>query len=135
VFHRRLDFPCELDHRVDFLVALFALLAQRLERIIHRDLAGQVVVDEMLGDREPCLDRLFAGPVLAMGLALDLKQAASSVRLQHKEQPPPSSLGLTKICLTPIPPYQRSRIASAPSVFSRRPMYKSSLSLSVAVAM
>lgn len=81
MFHRRLNFPRQLDHRIDFLVALLALLAQILKRLVHRDLAGQVVVDEMLGDRETRLDRLFAGPVLAMGLALDLQEAEVSVRL------------------------------------------------------
>ena len=81
MFHRRLNVPRHLDHRIDFLVALLALLAQILKRLVHRDLAGQVVVDEMLGDRETRLDRLFAGPVLAMGLALDLQEAEVSVRL------------------------------------------------------
>lgn len=56
----------------------------------------------------------------------------SSAATPREQLPAPRAHRLTKICLTPIPPYQRSRIASAPSVFSRRPMYKSSLSLSVA---
>jgi len=33
---------------------------------------GDEVVDEVLGDREPRLDRLLARPVLAVRLALDL---------------------------------------------------------------
>ena len=72
VLDGRLHLARELDHRVDLLVALLALLAQLLERLVHRVSPGDEVVDEVLGDREPRLDRLLARPVLAVRLALDL---------------------------------------------------------------
>lgn len=62
----------ELDHRIDLLVALFALFAQRLERLVHRVRARQVVVQELLLDWEARLDGFLSRPVLAMSLALDL---------------------------------------------------------------
>jgi hypothetical protein len=72
VLDRRLNLPRELDHAVDLLVALLALLPDLLKRFIHRMLAGEVVVDEVFGNGETLLHRLLARPVFAVSLALDL---------------------------------------------------------------
>lgn len=71
VLYRRLHLPRELDHAVDLLVALLTLRPDRLEGLVHRELAREVVVDVLLRDREPLLDRLLSRPVLAVGFALD----------------------------------------------------------------
>lgn len=69
---RSLDLLRQLDHRVHLLVALLPLLSQRLKRVVHGNLAREVVVDQVLRDREAGLDRLFARPILTVGFALDL---------------------------------------------------------------
>lgn len=86
---RGLNFTRQFDHRVDFLVGLLALLADVLECLVHGQLAIEVVIDQVLLDRETRLDRFFTGPVLSMGLSLNLRRAFTS---QPRERSLPGSV-------------------------------------------
>jgi hypothetical protein len=61
---------CELEHTVHVGLALLASLYKRLELFIHGVFAKEKCVHFVFFDREACLDRLLASPVLAMGLTL-----------------------------------------------------------------
>ena len=61
---------CELEHTVHVSLALFAFVYKRIELFIHSVFAKEERVHFVFFDREACLDRLLASPVLAVGLSL-----------------------------------------------------------------
>ena len=68
--HCILHLICELEHTVYVGLALLAFIYQRLELFIHSIFAKEECVNFVFFDREACLDRLFASPVLVVGLTL-----------------------------------------------------------------
>lgn len=128
----RLHFPAnnsilhlsgKLNHRVNFRLALLAFLNQCLEFLIHGVFAFKESIDQMLFDRETRLDRFLSCPIFAMSLAFhkDLRRVSEACCKAKSYVP---------TVFTSMSPYHRSRMASAPSVFSNRPRYNSSSSLS-----
>ncbi len=61
----------ELEHAVHIGLALLAFLYKRLEFFVHSIFAAEEHVHFVLFDREACLDRFLASPVLAVGFTLD----------------------------------------------------------------
>lgn len=55
----------------DLLLALLSFPPHLIEHILHGLAASEERVDMLLFEGEPCLDRLLAGPVLAVGFPLD----------------------------------------------------------------
>jgi len=109
-----LNLISKLNHAINFLLSLLSLLDQFLEVGIHSVLSTQECIDEMLFERETCLDRFLSSPVLSMSLTLYEDLPGPSVHVHCSVRDQHTVLFVTS-------PYHRKRIASAPSVFSKRP--------------
>lgn len=83
----------ELEHTVHIRLALLAFLYERREFFVHGVFTTEERIHFVFLDREACLDRLFASPVLAVGLTLnkDLGNICISV--------PPETNCLSAFCL------------------------------------
>jgi hypothetical protein len=68
---RILDLIGELLHPLDLIPRLLAILDELFKLFVHRVPPRNKVVRLVLLDRETLFDRLFARPVLTMGLAFD----------------------------------------------------------------
>jgi hypothetical protein len=68
--HCILHLICELEHTVHVGLGLLAFLYKRRELFIHSVVTAEECVHFIFFDREACLDRLLASPVLAVGLTL-----------------------------------------------------------------
>jgi hypothetical protein len=69
--HCVLDFIRELEHTVHIRLTLLAFLYNCCEFFVHSIFAAKKRVHFIFLDREACLDRLFASPILAVGLPLN----------------------------------------------------------------
>ena len=115
-----LDLIRKLEHAVNLLLALLPLQDERFELRVHGVFAAQERIDLVFLDRKPRFHRLLARPVLAVSFTFDedlRNKCRDSVRTLHKGKRKMDEL----TCLMSTSPYQRRRIASAPSVFSKRP--------------
>ena len=123
--YRILNLIRQLDHVIDFLLCLLSLLDKLLEIVVHNVFSTQERIDEMLLDGKTCLDGSFSRPIFAVSFSLDknLQTCISGSTVKRRKGGP-------RTLVTSVSPYHRRRMASAPSVFSRRPRYSSSSSLS-----
>jgi hypothetical protein len=123
--YRVLNLIRQLDHVIDFLLCLLSLLDKLLEIVVHNVFSTQERIDEMLLDGKTCLDGFFSRPIFAVSFSLD-----KNLQTRISESAVKRRKGGPRTLVTSVSPYHRKRMASAPSVFSRRPRYSSSSSLS-----